>query len=188
MKRIGLAALLTIAPIAAFAWPWSTDMMNQPSVKPQELAPGRDTLFPFPARSIPTQGIPTQINSKEEAESLKSPVPVNAETLKKGRQLFRIICAACHGLSGKADSPVSGKIGAIDLTEDYVQKVLTEGWVFGTITFGGRAIMPAYGAPARAEDKRGSNDLSIEERWLVVNYVKHGLTQEPATKTAAATK
>jgi len=34
MKRIGLAALLTIAPIAAFAWPWSTDMMNQPSVKP----------------------------------------------------------------------------------------------------------------------------------------------------------
>lgn len=188
MKRIGLAALLTIAPIAAFAWPWSTDMMNQPSVKPQELPPGMDAMYPFPARSIPVQGIPTQISSKEEAEPLKSPVPINPETLKKGRQLFRIICSACHGLTGKADSPVSPKIGAINLTEDYVQKVLTEGWIFGTITFGGRAIMPAYGVPARTEDKRGSNDLSVEERWMVVNYVKHGLTQEPATTTAAAAK
>jgi mono/diheme cytochrome c family protein len=105
--------------------------------------------------------------------------------MKKGRNLFRIYCAACHGLTGKAESPVSGKIGAIELTSDYVQKDLTEGWIFGTITFGS-AIMPAYGVPSANAESRGSNDLSVEERWHVVNYVRNGLLKEPSVTTAAA--
>ncbi len=101
--------------------------------------------------------------------------------MKKGRFLFRIICSACHGLTGKADSPVSEKIGAIDLTSEYVQETLTEGWIWGTISFGS-AIMPAYGVP---NEQGGSNDLSPEERWHVVNYVKHGLTKESAGSVAS---
>ena len=102
--------------------------------------------------------------------------------MKKGRTLFRIYCAACHGLSGKADSPVSGKIGAIDLTDDYVQKTLTEGWIWGTITFGSY-VMPPYGKPD--PERGGSNDLSVEERWHVVNYVKNGLVKESQAMTAS---
>ena len=86
-----------------------------------------------------------------------------------------------NGLMGKADSPVSSKIGAIDLTDDYVQKSLTEGWVWGTITFGSY-VMPAYGVPG---EQGGSNDLSVEERWHVVNYLKNGLTKEAGTAVAA---
>ena len=67
-------------------------------------------------------------------------------------------------------------IGAIPLTDAYVQKQLTEGWIFGTITFGG-AVMPPYGVPG---GKAGSNDLSVEERWHVVNYMRHALVNEPA--------
>ena len=93
--------------------------------------------------------------------------------------MFRIYCSACHGLTGGANSPITPLIGAINLREDYAQKELTEGWIFGTITFGS-AIMPAYGDPMGRDDRRGNNDLSVDERWDVVNYVKHGMLKDPA--------
>ncbi|WP_455220669.1 c-type cytochrome [Kaarinaea lacus] len=166
-----LSTVLTL-PSVVFAWPWSQDMMNQPSIKPQE-----GQMYPFPKRSIPVFGIPTKVPNREAAKELKNPIPASAESIKQGRRLFRIYCAACHGLSGKADSPVSGKIGAIDLTDDYVQINLTEGWIWGTITFGS-FVMPAYGVPNADPAKGGSNDLSVEERWHVVNYVKNALKSE----------
>jgi hypothetical protein len=59
--------------------------------------------------------------------------------------------------------------------------------VWGTITFGSY-VMPSYGVPGGRPDGRGSNDLNVEERWHVVNYIKHGLVKESAaaSKTAAA--
>ncbi|MDH5376765.1 MAG: cytochrome c [Gammaproteobacteria bacterium] len=171
---IFLAGLIVSTQVAA--WPWSTDMMNQPSIKPQEGPPAA-----FPKRSIPTIGIPTKVANRQEAEKLKNPIKPTAESIKQGRKLFRIICAACHGLSGKADSPVSPKIGAIDLTSDYVQQTLAEGWIWGTITFGS-AIMPAYGVP---NEQGGSNDLSPEERWHVVNYVRKQLVRDSAGMASA---
>lgn len=183
MKRIVASALLALAPTALWAWPWSTDMMNQPSVKPQELPPGKTEMMPYPLHSMPTGVVLTDVANRDEAKPLKSPVAVNDETLKEGRTLFRIICAACHGKTGNAESPVAAKIGAIKLTDEYVQKELTEGWVYGTITFGS-ALMPAYGSPPDRDDRRGSNDLTVEERWMVVNYVKHGLMQDQASTTA----
>lgn len=171
MRKVFLIAVLLV-PVAAFAWPWSQDMMNQPSVKPQETWNGK--IFDFPERSVPVGGIPTKVASREEAQNLTNPVPVTQASLKTGKKLFKIICSACHGLTGKADSPVSPKIGAIDLTSDYVQKDLTEGWIWGTISFGS-AIMPAYGVPGEGG---GANDLSPEERWHVVNYLRHGLVKD----------
>lgn len=176
MKRYLSFLLLLLAPSMVMAWPWSQDMMNQPSIKPQE-----GVMTPFPKRSVPVTGIPTKVASREEAKDMVNPVSVNAASLKKGRTLFRIICSACHGLTGKADSPISPKIGAIDLTDDYVQKNLTEGWIWGTITFGSY-VMPAYGVP---NEQGGSNDLSVEERWDVVNYVKHGLLKDAGASVAA---
>ncbi len=190
MRRLSIIAAVLMVPQVAFAWPWSTDMMNQPAIKPQAPDPllkEFPQMAPFPVRSIPVEGIPTQVANRDEAKELKNPYEVTPKSLKKGRDMFRIYCAACHGLSGKADVPVSGKIGAIDLTSDYVQKELTEGWIFGTITFGS-FIMPAYGVPAGNAENRGSNDLSVEERWHVVNYVKNALMKEPAVQTAAAAK
>jgi mono/diheme cytochrome c family protein len=181
--RYGIAVAAAIFPVMAWAWPWSTDMVNQPSIKPQEGA-----MMPFPGRSIPVGGIMTEVANREEAKPLTSPIQPSAANLAEGRTLFRIYCAACHGLTGKADSPVAGKIGAIRLDDDYVQKTLTEGWIFGTITFGSY-VMPAYGKPQARDDGRGSNDLSVEERWQVVNYLRHQLMKDAAaeaTKTAAA--
>lgn len=179
--KLLLAALLL--PSVAFAWPWSTDMMNQPSIKPQE-----GEMAPFPLRSIPVQGIPTMVKNRDEAKSLVNPVPVTTASLKKGKMLFKVYCGACHGNTGAANSPVSSKIGAISLIDDYVQGNLTEGWIFGTITFGS-FVMPAYGKPSARDDNRGTNDLSVEERWHVVNYIKNRLVKDhenAATRTASA--
>ena len=163
------ALLLVSLPSISFAWPWSQDMMNQPSVKPQE-----GVMTPFPTRSIPSMGIPTKIKTREEAKPMTNPYQATSASIKKGRSMYRIYCSACHGLSGKADSPISPKIGAIDLTDDYVQKNLTEGWIYGTITLGS-FVMPAYGV---VNETGGSNDLTVEERWHVVNYVKNALVNE----------
>lgn len=184
MRARAVIAAAVLLPSVAFAWPWSTDMMNQPSIKPQEGTP-----MSFPERSIPVQGIATKVANRDEAKPLTNPIPVSPESLKKGRDMFRIYCAACHGLTGAADSPVSGKIGAIPLNDSYVQETLTEGWVWGTITFGSY-VMPAYGVPRANATTRGANDLSVEERWHVVNYIKHGLVKEheDTTRSAAVSK
>ncbi len=177
MKVRAIVALVALAaaPGVAFSWPWSTDQANQPSIKPQE-----GVMYTYPERSVPVMGIPTKIHSRAEAKALKSPVPITVATLTEGRNLFRIYCATCHGLDGKASSPISPKIGAINLTDDYVQKTLTIGWVFGTASFGSY-IMPAYGVPRDRDDHRGANDLSVKERWEVANYVKNALVKEPIT-------
>ena len=180
MRKLLLAALLL--PSIAYAWPWSTDMMNQPSIKAQE-----GVMAPFPKRSIPIQGIPTMVKNREEAKTLENPIPVTTASLKEGKFLYKVYCGACHGNTGAADAPITAKIGAISLVDDYVQGNLTEGWLFGTITFGSY-VMPAYGKPSGRDDLRGSNDLNVEERWHVVNYIKHGLVSDNnkvATRSAS---
>jgi len=176
IKAKSLILASALVPTLAFAWPWSTDMMNQPNIKPQEGTPAL-----FPKRSVPVMGIPTKVKSREEAENLKNPIEATEASLKKGKDLFKIICGACHGNTGKADTPVSEKIGAVDLTAEYIQNY-KDGWIYGTITFGS-AIMPAYGVPG---PQGGSNDLTPDERWHVVNYVKNQLVKDAAASAPVA--
>lgn len=181
-----VAVVAILFPAMAWAWPWSTDMADQPAIEPQSpLSEDRLEMAPFPKRSIPLGGIPTQIANRDEANTLRNPIPVSDASLRQGRTLFKIYCAACHGLTGKGDSPVSGKIGAPPLVDARIQETLTEGWIFGTITFGS-FIMPAYGVPQGREDERGANDLTVEERWHVVNYVRNGLVRDAESQVRTA--
>ena len=175
LKPLLLAMLvITFSAGNANAWPWSKDMVNQPSIKPQEKT------TPFPSRSVPVTGIPTEYADRDATEDIANPISVTDKSIATGRNLFRIYCAACHGLTGRAESPVSEKIGAPDLTDPDFMEDFTEGWIFGTITFGG-ALMPPYGKAGDMNGElRGSNDLSVEERWHVVNYVTSQLVKDAA--------
>lgn len=181
-----LAVLAVMFPAVAWAWPWSTDMADQPAIEPQSpVAEDRMEMYPFPKRSVPVGGVPTTVANREEARDLANPVSVSDASLHQGRNLFKIYCGACHGLTGRADSPVSGKIGAPPLVDNPYIDGMTEGWLFGTITFGS-FLMPAYGAPQARADGRGSNDLSVEERWHVVNYIRHGLAKDAQSPVRTA--
>jgi mono/diheme cytochrome c family protein len=176
LKKLAIIGAVALLPTTVLAWPWSTDMMNQPNIKPQEGEPAA-----FPKRSVPVNGFATTVSNREETKDMKNPIPVTAESIATGRNLYKIYCAACHGMTGKADSPITPKIGAIPLNEDYVQSTLTEGWIWGTITFGSY-VMPAYGVPT---EEGGSNDLNPEERWHVVNYMRNQLVKDAAADTTA---
>lgn len=176
MLRAAACAVMALGVVTmtageANAFPWSTDMTNQQSIKPQE------NPKPFPKRSVPVTGIPSaEWEDRDATEDLKNPVAPSADSLAKGEMLFKVYCAACHGMTGRAESEVAVRgMPATDLTDDATQTEMTEGWMFGTITFGS-AIMPPYGRAGDMNgDARGSNDLNVEERWHVVNYIKHQL-------------
>ncbi len=160
MKKILLIICMLALPTTLLAWPWSRDLMNQPSIKPQE-----PPINTYPKDSVPVGGPWTRVADRDATEDMKNPIPATKASITKGRALFRIYCAACHGESGKGNGPV-GKIfetEPADLTSDYVKEDLTDGWIWGTITFGSY-IMPRYGY-----------DMSPTERWHVVNYIRQEL-------------
>lgn len=167
MKKLRWAAASALLiPSLAMAWPWSTDMMDQLSIKPQHGPMG---IRPFPEHSVPVPSTKTstRIASMDEADNTKNPVPATPESIHNGQKLFEIICTPCHNYSGKGDGPVGMKLvlQPFDLTSDRIQHEVTEGHIFGYMTFGG-AIMPSY-----------ANDLYPNERWDIVNFVRHGLLQ-----------
>ena len=174
MKPFLWIALLALMPSLAMAWPWSKDMANQISIKPQE---GPDATRPFPQRSVPMEGTKTTPNVHDHDAAMKLPNP-NAPTpasIARGKSMFKIYCVPCHGDSGTGDGLVGAKliVRPFDLTAERVQKELPEGYVFAHVTFGG-PLMPSYG-----------NDMSPTERWDLVNYVRHGLKAEQSAAVGA---
>ena len=69
MRRIIILLTILLLPSVVVAWPWSQDMMNQPSIKPQE-----GEMYPFPKRSVPVFGIPTKVANRDAAKELKNPI------------------------------------------------------------------------------------------------------------------
>ncbi len=167
MKKFTLATLLLLAPALAQAWPWSRDMTNQLSVKPQESAdPAHPGMQPYPEHSVPVPGTTVFVKDMESADKLKNPVAPDAKSVTLGGKLFGIYCTPCHGYQGRGDGLVGQKLvlQPYNLTADQT-KQRSDGYIVGMMTFGG-AIMPTY-----------ANDLSPTERWHVVNYLRKVLQQ-----------
>ncbi len=176
MKKLSLAVALMLAPTFAQAWPWSQDMANQVSIKPQEsvnsATPG---MAAFPKRSQPVAGTTVMVKDMEAAKKMANPVPADEKSVAAGRRLYEIYCTPCHGKSGTGDGYVGEKLTLKpwDLTSGnqmhaWDNKDYPDGYIFGYMSVGG-AVMPSY-----------ANDLSATERWHVVNYIRKAL-QKPVT-------
>ncbi len=157
MKKILLTICMLALPTAVMAWPWSRDLMNQPSIKPQE-----PPINTYPKDSVPVGGLWTKVADRDAADNMKNPVPATKQSIAMGHALFMTYCFPCHGETGKGNGPVSKVFDTqpADLTSDYVKNDLSDGWIWGTITFGSY-IMPHY-----------SYDMNPTERWDVVNFVR----------------
>ena len=167
MRKLTLATILILVPALAQAWPWSKDMSEQISVKPQEsVDPNHPGMAVYPENSVPVPGTTVFVKDMDAADKMKNPVPADQKSVELGGRLFGIYCTPCHGYKGKGDGLVGKKLilQPYDLTADQT-KQRSDGYIFGMMTFGG-AVMPFY-----------ANDLSPFERWNVVNYVRKVLQQ-----------
>lgn len=167
MKKLSIAITLMMLSPLAQAWPWSDDMANQISAKPQESVDNHSPgMKPFPKRSVPVPGTASLVKDMAAAEKQTNPVVADNQSVALGGKLFQIYCATCHGNGGKGDGLVGAKLilKPYDLTAEQTTS-RTDGFIWGYVTFGG-AIMPAY-----------ANDLSPTERWHLVNYIRKGLQQ-----------
>ncbi len=172
MKRIRsvllIALFVAIAPGLANAMPWSWDFYDQISHKAQE-----DSAPPTPEGIVPVKGI-TFMKDRADAARLVNPEKATPESIARGKNRFTIYCATCHGETGVGDGPVGKKyVTPTDLTSDYV-RTKPDGDIFYTITHGGLAIMPSY-----------EESVPPEDRWNIINYIKHGLGRSATTSSEA---
>jgi len=184
MKKLSLVVTLLLAPAMAQAWPWSQDMANQISTKPQESVDSAGSgMKQFPKRSVPVAGTTVWVKDMEAARKMVNPVPADAKSVAKGGRLFAIYCTPCHGTSGTGDGLVGAKLimtpWNLTLSNEmhtWNPKEYPDGYIWGYMALGG-AVMPSY-----------ANDLSATERWHVVNYVRKTLQKGRAGQAAAQAK
>lgn len=153
-----IALLIVISATGpAFGWPWSTDMMYQPSIKPYEEP------LPYPDQSVTDKGIRVAPLVPREVfeEMTVNPVSPDKASLEKGEVLFKNFCAPCHGPEGKGNGPVVKKgFYPVNLTAPLTQG-RTDGYIYSYIRFGGKVMMPSY------RESVGDHDA-----WEIVNYVR----------------
>lgn len=95
------------------------------------------------------------------AGKVSNPVASNASSIAAGKIIYTKNCYDCHGKKGKGDGPKSGDLdkGPKDFTKAIFQDQ-SDGALYWKITEG-RKPMPSF-----------KKDLSNEQRWQVVNYVR----------------
>lgn len=143
-------------------WAWFLDMVNQPSIKPQEVG----TFQNFPVDSVPRQGVEpfisgdATIGGRPARDVMpKDPVPPTPDSLAHGKFIFETYCAACHANNGMGVTPVTQK-GLPPIPIAVMVPALTTSHIYNKALYGG-AIMPSYGFQTSAKD-----------RWDVANYLK----------------
>ncbi len=95
------------------------------------------------------------------ADSLVNPIPVNEETLAEGALIYKKTCRSCHGRNGDGKG-----VEAADLSTPSTDFTIptsveqSDGSMFWKISEGRNDMDPL------------KDDLSEEEIWTVINYIK----------------
>jgi mono/diheme cytochrome c family protein len=132
---------------------WPSFMEIQPSYRQME------NPLPVPEQSIPIEG-PIAIPGMGAPEN---PTTADDASLARGKELFTINCQMCHGLTGLGNGTIAPfliNFKPANLTSDVVQSK-SDGSIFLTISNGLDGRMPAL-----------NENLTVSERWDVVNYVR----------------
>jgi mono/diheme cytochrome c family protein len=96
----------------------------------------------------------------EEARKIKSPIRATKASIQKGKEIYNKKCALCHGAKGDGKGPASIALNPkpTNFKESHGER-MTDGEHFWKMTTG-RGPMPSF-----------EKDLTIEERWHVINYI-----------------
>ncbi len=91
---------------------------------------------------------------------LANPVLNTSATLDLGKRKYLTYCSPCHGNFGSGDSRMNGQFPNPPTLHSDKVRTWPDGAIFHTITVG-QNVMPGY-----------QYQLSREERWAVVNYIR----------------
>jgi mono/diheme cytochrome c family protein len=104
--------------------------------------------------------IPDTNEGYEKAKTeLKNPLEVNEINLEKGKELYTIYCASCHGKKGDGNGVLAQR-DKFNGIPNYKDRELTSGNIYHVIMYG-KNLMGSH-----------ASQLTYEERWQVVQYVE----------------
>ncbi|WP_428741419.1 c-type cytochrome [Tenacibaculum sp.] len=104
--------------------------------------------------------IPDTNEGYEKAKAeLKNPLPATEANLEKGKELFGIYCAACHGTKGDGNGVLSQR-DKFNGIPNYKDRDINEGSIYHVIMYG-KNLMGSH-----------ASQLRYNERWQVVQYVE----------------
>lgn len=161
IKKISILLLVLIV-VSTVLVLFSYDVLKYDFLSFMEVQPSftyMENPLPIPANSIPVEGtayIPG-------LGAPKNPIETGPDSIERGRILYSVHCAQCHGATAEGNGPVApfleNKKPANLMLEATQTK--SDGTLFLTISNGIPGAMPAL-----------NENLNIRERWDLVNYLR----------------
>jgi mono/diheme cytochrome c family protein len=154
-RLAALALLVGVTTLAAACQPgpYPLDVLPEMHYQVSQRLLEPDRLAP-PPDSVPTTGRRVPVTF-EQAGTMTNPIP-RAQGLERGRQLYAINCAACHGRDGRGQSVVAEHFKArgfappVDFTSARAQG-RTDGELYWIIV-NGMGNMPPFGDLLRDDE------------------------------------
>ena len=123
----------------------------------QPIQVGAKLVYPWEDTPVTTGRVTGTTNFVE-----LNPLPVNAELMQRGEQVFNITCAACHSRLGEGNGTPK-RINAMAVVGNLHDKrivELTDGEVFNTVSYG-KGLMQGY-----------AGTMPIRDRWAAIAYLR----------------
>jgi len=187
---VAMPIVALAVPIGILAVPY-LEMLNDMAIQPKAKAQGLYGHFqgealvverPPVAGTMPVTGhspYPFPGKDAESAklaeEALKNPLGRTPEVLARGRKVWNTFCIVCHGEHAEGNGRIVGPalFPAPPSLHSEAARAFKDGRIFHVITRG-QNKMPSY-----------AGDLTPEERWSVVHYVRAlQVAREMAVKEA----
>ena len=140
------------------------DMRTSVSVPPQKevMRAPDDASIPVGGRDVAGEDPPYDKN-----QFRTNPIAATDSSIARGERKFMRTCAPCHGTTLAGDGKVAANfMPPPDLLAEATRN-RKDGFIYSYIRFGG-VVMPPYGA-----------QVTAEEAWNLVNYVRHMQKQSP---------
>jgi mono/diheme cytochrome c family protein len=136
------------------------DVSPDPYQMVREPVPGTVPAL-HPLGDVPERYSQTQLDSV--APLLTNPLQPTPEVLVRGKRMYEVNCAVCHGARGEGNGPVvnaQSKFPFAPAINGTATQARSDGYIYAVID-AGRNFMPPYGAR-----------ITHADRWAVVTYVR----------------
>lgn len=145
-------------------WQYMPHMANTPNLKAMKgydgFGNGSSMMMP-PEHTIARGHRPYRVENVEDASrTLVNPLPRDQASINRGRKIFNIYCATCHGERGYGDGPIVNPFPIPKSLQSDDMLKWKDGHLFHVITMG-QGVMPSY-----------AQQIQPEDRWAVIHYVR----------------